>query len=66
MVPQSVSVENDPDVDLWALSARAAPRGSMSHRVPFRLGTFLLKFFKLAPVVDGDEQFPDQQQGQAQ
>lgn len=32
-----------------------------AYCVPFRSGSFFLKFSKFLPVVDGDEELPDEQ-----
>lgn len=36
-----------------------------TDRVPLGTGSFLLKFGELPSVVDGDQQLPDKQSGQA-
>lgn len=39
---------------------KQTPAGT-TDRVPLSTSTFFLKFGKLPPVVDGDQQFPDEQ-----
>lgn len=45
--------------DLWTSELRP-------HRVPLGFGPLLLEPGKLPPVVDGDQQLPDEQRRQAQ
>ena len=47
------------------LRKRPAPHSPVSYRVPFRSGSLFLKFRKLLPIVDGDEELPDEQSGKA-
>lgn len=42
-----------------------APQPAGPHRVPLSPGLLLLEAGKLSPVVDGDEELPDEQGGEA-
>lgn len=45
--------------------SRPAPRPAGPHRVPLSPGLLLLEAGKLSPVVDGDEELPDEQGSEA-